>query len=128
MGSGSAPDKDASGSVRLLIGGLAVIGSLFLLVPGVNQYSRMVYLNGEGDTFMIALLLGLGGALFLAGLVVLVMGMVRRRAYRNRVVGHGGRGEPGHEADEPYLGRKTTRMTAERLESRLQRKNRFRRW
>lgn len=127
MASGSAPEQDPAGSTRLLIGGLAIIGSLFLLVPGINQSSGMVYRSEDGDPLMVALLLGSGGALFLAGLVLAIGGLIRRRAYKKRVVTYDDLDNAGHEIDKPYLGQ-GGRVTAGRLESRLRRRNRYRPW
>lgn len=127
MGSDSAPEKDPTGSLRLLVGGLAIIGSLFLLVPGINQSSAMVYRNADGDAMIVTLLLGLGGVLFLIGLVLMVAGMFRRRSYKKRVTTYGDPDKAEHEIDEPYLGQRQ-RVTAGRLESRLRRRARYRPW
>lgn len=125
MGSGSAPESDPAGSTRLLVGGLAIIGSLFLLVPGINQSSAMVYRNEDGDPLVITLLLAVGGALFLTGSVLAVAGLFRRRAHKKRVVTYGDLDKADHEIDEPYLGQ-GQRTTPGRLERRLRRRNRYR--
>lgn len=121
------PKQDSSGSMRLLVGGVVIIGSLFLLVPGINQLSAMVYRNEDGDGLAVALLLGMGAALFLAGVVLMLTGLLRRRAHNKRVVSYDDLEKAEHGIDEPYLG-EGRRVSAGRLESRIRRRNRYRHW
>lgn len=115
--------KDPSGAKRLLAGGLLIIGSLFLLVPGINSASAIVYGNSPEDPAGAILAVTAGGVVLLAGLVLAVAGLLRRRSYRKRVVSYGDSAGPADPADEnhDWSGR---RITAGKVEKHLRRVHR----
>ncbi|GAB3525644.1 hypothetical protein [Arthrobacter monumenti] len=115
--------KDPYGTKRLLAGGLLIIGSLFLLVPGINSASAIVYGNSPEDPTAAILVVTGGGAVLLAGLVLALAGQLRRRSYRKRVVSYGDASGPADPADEDHdwSGR---RITAGKVERHLRRVHR----
>lgn len=115
--------KDPYGAKRLLASGLLIIGSLFFLVPGITSVSAIVYGNSPEDPAAAILTVVAGGLVLLAGLVVAVAGLLRRRSYRKRVVSYDHTAGPADPADEDHdwSGR---RITAGKVEKHLRRVHR----
>lgn len=115
--------KDPYGAKRLLAGGLLTIGSMFLLVPGINSASAIVYGNSPEDPTTAILVVTAGGAVLLTGLMFAVAGLLRRRSHRKRVVTYGDSAGPADPADEDHdwSGR---RITAGKVENHLRRVHR----
>lgn len=77
-------NRHAARQWQTFAGGLLFLGSLFLLVPGINEYSAAIYTDSGGNTELGLLLLIAGGAVFLCAAALLGIGYVKHRQYMNR--------------------------------------------
>lgn len=91
-------------SVQTVAGSILMLASLFMLVPGINQYSAAVYTDAGGAELGLLLLIS-GGALFLCALTLLIFGYSKYRAYMKRPRRRSQEGhalEPGNRPENPY--------------------------
>lgn len=90
-----------------LAGGLLMLASLFMLVPGINKYAAAVYTDTGGDAELGLFLLIAGGIAFLGALTLLLFGYAKYRAYMKRPMTHEDRHddhivESGDRPENPY--------------------------
>lgn len=74
------------GNWQLMTGPFASLFAVCVLVPGVNSYVKVTYIDQSGDPSLPILIMGIGSVMLATGAVLTSAGYLKRRAAEKRTL------------------------------------------